>query len=58
MLAAGAKRGKSGVLPHRETGWTAKVIGEYGDAIAVGLDVRGTTVATHGWTKDAGDLLT
>jgi phosphoribosylformimino-5-aminoimidazole carboxamide ribonucleotide (ProFAR) isomerase len=32
------------------------VIAEYGDAIAVGLDVRGTTLAARGWTKEGGDL--
>jgi phosphoribosylformimino-5-aminoimidazole carboxamide ribonucleotide (ProFAR) isomerase len=36
--------------------WAARVIGEYGDRIAVGLDVRGTTLASRGWTKDGGDL--
>jgi phosphoribosylanthranilate isomerase len=36
--------------------WTAKVIAEHGDAVAVGLDVRGTTLAARGWTKEGGDL--
>jgi len=36
--------------------WTARAIAEYGDAIAVGLDVRGTTLAARGWTRDGGDL--
>lgn len=36
--------------------WTQKVIAQYGDKIAVGLDVRGTTLAARGWTKDGGDL--
>ena len=35
--------------------WTSKVIAEHGDKIAVGLDVRGTTLAGRGWTK-GGDL--
>ena len=56
VLAAGAKRVNLSTAAIEKPEWTAKVIGEYGDAIAVGLDVRGTTVATHGWTKDAGDL--
>nr|MDQ2698067.1 HisA/HisF-related TIM barrel protein [Actinomycetota bacterium] len=34
----------------------AHVIAEYGEAIAVGLDVRGTTLAARGWTKEGGDL--
>src|ERR671928_174143 len=36
--------------------WVAKVIGEHGDKIAVGLDVRGTTLRGRGWTRDGGDL--
>ncbi|KHE74386.1 phosphoribosyl isomerase [Kocuria marina] len=36
--------------------WTHRVIAEHGDRIAVGLDVRGTTLAARGWTKDGGDL--
>jgi phosphoribosylformimino-5-aminoimidazole carboxamide ribotide isomerase/phosphoribosylanthranilate isomerase len=32
------------------------VIAEFGDAIAVGLDVRGTTLAARGWTQEGGDL--
>ena len=34
----------------------AKVVGQYGDQIAVGLDVRGTTLAARGWTEEGGDL--
>nr|WP_030121764.1 bifunctional 1-(5-phosphoribosyl)-5-((5-phosphoribosylamino)methylideneamino)imidazole-4-carboxamide isomerase/phosphoribosylanthranilate isomerase PriA [Streptomyces californicus] len=36
--------------------WVAKVIAEHGDKIAVGLDVRGTTLRGRGWTRDGGDL--
>ena len=36
--------------------WTAKVIERFGDKIAVGLDVRGTTLAGRGWTKEGGDI--
>jgi len=36
--------------------WTAKVIADHGDKIAVGLDVRGTTLAGRGWTKEGGEL--
>lgn len=36
--------------------WTRRVIAEHGDVIAVGLDVRGTTLAARGWTKEGGDL--
>ena len=36
--------------------WTARAIERHGDAIAVGLDVRGTTLAARGWTQEGGDL--
>ncbi|MGH9262312.1 MAG: HisA/HisF-related TIM barrel protein, partial [Acidimicrobiales bacterium] len=36
--------------------WTADAIARYGDKIAVGLDVRGTTLAARGWTREGGDL--
>lgn len=36
--------------------WTRAVIKKYGEKIAVGLDVRGTTLAARGWTKEGGDL--
>ncbi|GAA1046832.1 bifunctional 1-(5-phosphoribosyl)-5-((5-phosphoribosylamino)methylideneamino)imidazole-4-carboxamide isomerase/phosphoribosylanthranilate isomerase PriA [Rothia amarae] len=36
--------------------WTSRVIRQYGGKIAVGLDVRGTTLAARGWTEDGGDL--
>lgn len=36
--------------------WTRRVIAEHGDVIAVGLDVRGTTLAARGWTEEGGDL--
>ena len=55
-LATGAKRINLGTAALENPVWTAHVIAEYGDAIAVGLDVRGTTLAARGWTKDGGDL--
>jgi phosphoribosylanthranilate isomerase len=36
--------------------WCARAIAEHGDRIAVGLDVRGTTLAARGWTEDGGNL--
>jgi phosphoribosylanthranilate isomerase len=32
------------------------VAGEYGDRVAIGLDVRGRTLSARGWTRDGGDL--
>ncbi len=55
-LATGAKRINLGTAALENPVWTEHVIAEYGEAIAVGLDVRGTTLAARGWTKDGGDL--
>jgi|SRR5690625_2034062 len=55
-LATGAKRINLGTAALENPDWTAKVIAEHGERIAVGLDVRGTTLAARGWTRDGGDL--
>jgi phosphoribosyl isomerase A len=55
-LAAGAKRINLGTAALENPEWAARVIGQFGDAIAVGLDVRGTTLAARGWTHEGGDL--
>ena len=55
-LATGASRINLGTAALENPEWADRVIAEYGDAIAVGLDVRGTTLAARGWTKDGGDL--
>jgi phosphoribosylformimino-5-aminoimidazole carboxamide ribonucleotide (ProFAR) isomerase len=31
-------------------------IARHGDRIAIGLDVRGTTLSARGWTQDGGEL--
>ncbi len=55
-LAAGAARVNLGTAALEDPQWTARAIARHGDAIAVGLDVRGTTLAARGWTKQGGDL--
>lgn len=55
-LDAGAARVNLGTAALEDPRWTERVIAEHGEKIAVGLDVRGSTLAAHGWTKDAGDL--
>jgi 1-(5-phosphoribosyl)-5-[(5-phosphoribosylamino)methylideneamino] imidazole-4-carboxamide isomerase/N-(5'phosphoribosyl)anthranilate isomerase len=55
-LATGAKRINLGTAALENPEWAAQVISKYGEAIAVGLDVRGTTLSARGWTKDGGDL--
>ncbi|RPF22013.1 bifunctional 1-(5-phosphoribosyl)-5-((5-phosphoribosylamino)methylideneamino)imidazole-4-carboxamide isomerase/phosphoribosylanthranilate isomerase PriA [Myceligenerans xiligouense] len=55
-LATGARRVNLGTAALEDPAWTAKVIAEHGDRVAVGLDVRGTTLAARGWTREGGDL--
>ena len=55
-LATGARRVNLGTAALENPTWTAKVISSHGDAVAVGLDVRGTTLAARGWTQEGGDL--
>jgi len=55
-LATGAARVNLGTAALEDPDWTARAIAEFGDRIAVGLDVRGTTLAARGWTQDGGDL--
>ncbi|ROQ38165.1 1-(5-phosphoribosyl)-5-[(5-phosphoribosylamino)methylideneamino] imidazole-4-carboxamide isomerase [Frondihabitans sp. PhB188] len=55
-LETGVKRINLGTAALENPEWAAHVIAQYGDAIAVGLDVRGTTLAARGWTQEGGDL--
>ncbi len=55
-LATGCARVNLGTAALEDPAWTRKVIAEHGDRIAVGLDVRGTTLAARGWTREGGDL--
>ncbi|MER5643470.1 bifunctional 1-(5-phosphoribosyl)-5-((5-phosphoribosylamino)methylideneamino)imidazole-4-carboxamide isomerase/phosphoribosylanthranilate isomerase PriA [Streptosporangium sp. NPDC002524] len=55
-LATGCRRVNIGTAALENPAWCSKIISEYGDRIAIGLDVRGTTLAARGWTQEAGDL--
>lgn len=55
-LAAGVTRINLGTAALENPAWAAEAIARHGDRVAVGLDVRGTTLAARGWTKDGGDL--
>jgi len=55
-LATGCARVNLGTAALEDPQWTARVIAEFGDRIAVGLDVRGHVLAARGWTKEGGDL--
>jgi len=55
-LATGCARINLGTAALENPDWTSRVIKKYGERIAVGLDVRGHTLAARGWTKEGGDL--
>ena len=55
-LATGCTRVNLGTAALENPDWCAQVVGRHGDQIAVGLDVRGTTLAARGWTEEGGDL--
>jgi len=55
-LATGCRRVNIGTAALENPDWVATVIAKHGDRIAVGLDVRGTTLAARGWTEDGGEL--
>ena len=55
-LATGCARVNLGTAALENPQWCREAIAEFGDRIAVGLDVRGTTLAARGWTQEGGDL--
>ncbi len=55
-LATGAARVNIGTAALEDPEWCDRICGEYGDRVAIGLDVRGRTLAARGWTRDGGDL--
>ncbi len=55
-LATGCTRVNIGTAALEDPEWCARAIAEFGDQVAVGLDVRGTTLAARGWTQEGGEL--
>src|SRR3954462_8292024 len=55
-MAAGCRRVNIGTAALETPEWCAHAIAAWGDRVAVGLDVRGRTLAVRGWTRDGGDL--
>ena len=55
-LGTGAARVNIGTAALENPDWCDRVCGEYGDRVAIGLDVRGRTLSARGWTRDGGDL--
>jgi len=55
-LSTGAVRVNIGTAALEDPEWCDRVVGEYADRVAIGLDVRGRTLSARGWTRDGGDL--
>jgi phosphoribosyl isomerase A len=55
-LATGCARVNIGTAALENPDWVRAAIARHGDKIAVGLDVRGTTLSARGWTQDGGEL--
>lgn len=55
-LATGCARVNIGTAALEQPEWCARAIRKYGERVAVGLDVRGTTLAARGWTQEGGEL--
>jgi phosphoribosyl isomerase A len=55
-LATGCARVNIGTAALERPDWVRAAIARHGDRIAVGLDVRGTTLSARGWTEDGGEL--
>ena len=55
-LSTGCARINLGTAALENPDWTAQVIAKHGEKIAVGLDVRGHTLAARGWTTEGGNL--
>ncbi|CCH75479.1 phosphoribosylformimino-5-aminoimidazole carboxamide ribotide isomerase [Nostocoides australiense Ben110] len=55
-LATGCRRVNVGTAALEHPEWTRQAIASYGDQVAIGLDVRGETLAARGWTRDGGNL--
>jgi phosphoribosylanthranilate isomerase len=55
-MATGCRRVNIGTAALEQPAWCASAIATWGDRVAVGLDVRGRTLAARGWTREGGDL--
>ncbi|WP_350257549.1 bifunctional 1-(5-phosphoribosyl)-5-((5-phosphoribosylamino)methylideneamino)imidazole-4-carboxamide isomerase/phosphoribosylanthranilate isomerase PriA [Scrofimicrobium sp. R131] len=55
-LECGARRVNLGTAALEDPEWTERAIAQFGDRVAVGLDVRGETLAARGWTREGGNL--
>lgn len=53
-LATGCKRVNVGTAALENPEWCEEIIAAHGDAVAIGLDVRGERLAARGWTREGG----
>ena len=52
----GAHRVNIGTAALENPEWTEQIIDKFGELVAIGLDVRGETLAARGWTEEGGNL--
>ena len=55
-LSTGCRRVNVATAALENPEWTRQAIADYGDRVAIGLDVRGETLAARGWTREGGNL--
>ncbi|MCH7231909.1 bifunctional 1-(5-phosphoribosyl)-5-((5-phosphoribosylamino)methylideneamino)imidazole-4-carboxamide isomerase/phosphoribosylanthranilate isomerase PriA [Glycomyces sp. L485] len=55
-LNSGARRVNIGTAALENPEWCDRLCGEYGDRVAIGLDVKGGRLAARGWTREGGEL--
>lgn len=55
-LATGCARVNIGTAALEHPEWCEQIIAQYREAVAIGLDVRGTKLAARGWTRTGGDV--
>jgi phosphoribosylanthranilate isomerase len=55
-LDSGARRVNIGTAALENPEWCDRICGEYGDRVAIGLDVKGDRLAARGWTREGGEL--
>jgi 1-(5-phosphoribosyl)-5-[(5-phosphoribosylamino)methylideneamino] imidazole-4-carboxamide isomerase/N-(5'phosphoribosyl)anthranilate isomerase len=55
-LDSGARRVNIGTAALENPEWCDRICGEWGDRVAIGLDVKGDRLAARGWTREGGEL--
>ncbi|WP_026929368.1 bifunctional 1-(5-phosphoribosyl)-5-((5-phosphoribosylamino)methylideneamino)imidazole-4-carboxamide isomerase/phosphoribosylanthranilate isomerase PriA [Glycomyces tenuis] len=55
-LDSGARRVNIGTAALENPDWCDRICSEYGDRVAIGLDVKGGRLAARGWTREGGEL--